>query len=117
MRFQSTTSHVTAGQIIQKIVKLWYEWIHSFLPKFIPSRTQHKQNLPPWITPETSSSMKQLSTLRKQKDSQCASVIAMNEKVQTAVENNRNVLSIERRRNETLRRCSTQCMQMDCNRS
>ena len=27
------------------------------------------------------------------------------------------MLSIERRRNETLRRCSTQCMQMDCNRS
>ena len=33
--------------------------------------------------------MKRLSTLRKQKGSQCASVIAMNEKVQTAVENNR----------------------------
>ena len=59
------------------------------MPKFIPRRTQHRQNLPPWITPETSNSMKRLSTLRKQKGSQCASVIAMNEKVQTALENNR----------------------------
>ena len=38
---------------VTKIVELWYEWIHSFLPKFIPRRTQHRQNLPPWITPET----------------------------------------------------------------
>ena len=74
---------------VTKIVELWYEWIHSFMPKFIPRRTQHRQNLPPWITPETSNSMKRLSTLRKQKGSQCASVISMNEKLQTAVENNR----------------------------
>ena len=77
---------------VTKIVELWYEWIHSFLPKLIPSRTQRRQNLPPWITPETSNSMKRfnkVSTLRKQKGSQCASVIAMNEKVQTAAENNR----------------------------
>ena len=33
--------------------------------------------------------MKRLSTLRKQKGSKCASVIAMNEKGQTAVEKNR----------------------------
>ena len=33
--------------------------------------------------------MKHLSTLRKQKGSQCDSVIAMNEMVLTAVENNR----------------------------
>ena len=74
---------------VTKRVELWYEWIHNFLPKFIPRRTQHRQNLPPWITPETLNSIKRLSILRKQKGSQCASVIAMNEKVQTAVENNR----------------------------
>ena len=34
--------------------------------------------------------MKRLSTVRKQKISQCASVIAMNEEVQTDAENNRN---------------------------
>ena len=72
---------------VTKIVELWYERIPSFLPEYIPRRTQHRQNLPPWITPETSNSMKRLSTLRKQKGSQFASVIAMNEKVQTAVEN------------------------------
>ena len=74
---------------VSKIVELWYERIHSFLPKFNPRRTQHRQNLPRWITPETSNSMKRLSTLRKQKGSQFALVIAMNEKVQTAVENNK----------------------------
>ena len=29
---------------VTKIVELWYERIHSFLPKFIPRRTQHRQS-------------------------------------------------------------------------
>ena len=74
---------------VTKVVELWYERIHSFLQKFTPRRTQHRQNLPPWITSETSNSMKRLSTLCKQKGSQFALVIAMNEKVQTAVENDK----------------------------
>ena len=64
---------------VTKIVELWYEWIHSFLPKFISRRTQHRQKLPPWITAETSNSIKRLSTLRKQKGSQRASVIDCNQ--------------------------------------
>ena len=29
---------------VTKIVELWHERIHSFLPKFIPRRTQHRQS-------------------------------------------------------------------------
>ena len=54
---------------VTKIHELWNEWFHSFLPKFNPRSTQHRQNLPPWITPETSNSMKRLSNLCKQKGS------------------------------------------------
>ena len=47
------------------LVDEWENWISGLVQKFVPRRTKHRANLPPWVTPGTSHLIKKLATKRK----------------------------------------------------
>ena len=47
------------------LVDEWEKWICGLVRNFVPRRTNHRANLPPWVTPGTSHLIKKLATKRK----------------------------------------------------
>ena len=47
------------------LVDEWEKWICGLVQKFVPRRTKHRGNLPPWVTPGKSHLIKKLETKRK----------------------------------------------------
>ena len=47
------------------LIDEWEKWIFGLVQKFVPRRTKHHANLPPWVTPGTSHLIKKLATKRK----------------------------------------------------
>ena len=47
----------------------WYHWLFEAIPKFTPSQSKRRSNLPPWITPATSHLMKKLNVLQRKQNS------------------------------------------------
>ena len=47
------------------LVDEWENWIRRVVQKFVPRRTKHRANLPPWVTPGTCHLIKKLATKRK----------------------------------------------------
>ena len=47
------------------LLKNWYQWLSPLLDMAVPYKTRHRCNLPPWVSPQTSHSMKKLETLRR----------------------------------------------------
>ena len=50
---------------IDKIVEQWYDWLSSFKETNFPRVSEHRTQLPPWITPPTSHILKKLNTAKK----------------------------------------------------
>ena len=53
---------------IDKTTDLWYEWIFHLIEKTTPRRTRRRQELPPWVSSETSHKINKLRTLRRKSE-------------------------------------------------
>lgn len=50
---------------IDQMLKQLYEYLENLFESYVPRRTAHRQQLPPWITPSTSNLMKKLATQKR----------------------------------------------------
>ena len=53
---------------IEKNTDLWYKWIFHLIDKTTPRRARRKQELPPWVSSETSHKLNKFRTLRRKSD-------------------------------------------------
>ena len=47
---------------------MWYEWIFHLIEKTTPRRTRRRQELPPWVSSETSHKLNNFRTLRRKSE-------------------------------------------------
>ena len=71
-----------------RMLSEWYHWLFDTMTKFTPRRSQHRSNLPPWITPATSHLMKKLNTRQRKPNS-----LANNDSLRLKIETSRNRLA------------------------
>ena len=50
---------------VDELLKQWYEWFNRLFDQNVPRVTQHRSQLPPWVSKSTSHEMKKLSTLKR----------------------------------------------------